>query len=76
MRMLNLEEQQEKLDFVKEAAECFKNNPGYTTYTSGGIVPGCLFALRFGLGSNCVVVFRIDENFPVENFTEVINKEQ
>lgn len=76
MRMSNLEEQQEKLDFVKEAAEFFKSNPSYTSYTSGRIVPGCLFALRFGLGSDCVVVFRVDENWPVENFTQVISKEQ
>lgn len=75
MRMLNLEEQQEKLEFVKEAAEFFKQNPTYTSYTSGKIVPGCLFALRFGLGGDCVVVFRIDDDFPVENFTQVIDKE-
>lgn len=74
MRMTNLEEQQEKLEFVKKAAECFKNNPSYTSYTSGRIVPGCLFALKYGLFDDYVVVFRIDEDSLVENFKHVIDR--
>ena len=73
MEMVHIEEQEDKLEFVREAAEIFSKNPKCRTYTRGAIKPGVLFAMRFGLGEDCVVVFRIDEDFPVENFQNIVD---
>ena len=73
MDIVYLEEQEEKLAFVKEASAFFAVNPRCTSFTRGAIKPGVLFALRFGFGNDCVVVFRIDEDFPVENYQHTIN---
>lgn len=73
MDMMNMEEQEDKLAFVKEAAGLFSVNSRCRSYTRDGIKPGALFALRFGMGEDCVVVFRIDEDFPVENFQNIID---
>lgn len=67
MITMNLEEQKEKLEFVQRAAKLFANSKR-VTFTDGS-----LFALRFGLDNDCVVVFRIDEDFPVENYQNIIN---
>ena len=73
MNMMNLEEQQAKLAFVKEATAFFAVNPRCTSYTHGAIKPGVFFALRFGRDNDCVVVFRIDVDYPVENYQNIIN---
>ena len=72
MNMMNLEEQEAKLAFVKEASAFFTANPRCTSYTRGDLKPGVLFALRFGFDNDCVVVFRIDEDFPVESYPNII----
>ena len=60
------------VEFVEEAAHHFEAHPDHTTYTRGDIEPGCLFALRWGMFEDCVVVFKLAEDFEPLNFTQAI----
>ena len=52
-----------------------KDNPEISTYTeSGHIEPGELFAVRWGMGNDCVLVFRISDDFEPTNFQNIIKK--
>lgn len=74
MIMIDLEQQSERKKFAFRAAKAFEKNKELLTFTDAHITEGCLFALRWGLGRDCVVVFKLDENEPVENYTQIINK--
>jgi len=64
MKMIYLDEEQKVLDFGRTAAEHFEKHPKHYSFTTTGeIEPGCLLALRWGLGEDCVLVFRLDEYF-------------
>ena len=54
--------------FAKKAAKAFKEDKDMVSYTYGEIEGGDFFALRFGLGGNRVVVFKIDDCEPVINY--------
>jgi len=56
--------------FLNEVVEDFNKNPELTTY--GDCNPGGLFAVRWGLDGNCVLVFSIDEYKPIINFTGAV----
>ncbi len=73
--MINVSERREREDFADEAASYFYKHPEKTTYTSEDIKAGELFALRFGLQGDCVVVFRLDENQEVENYQNIISRQ-
>lgn len=62
MKHVTLGEEEEKQAFVKEAALYFSKNKDKWSYTSGPIVAGCYFALRWGLSDDCVLLFKLDEN--------------
>lgn len=70
--MIDISKQNERIEFAEEAAAYFSEHPEKTTYTSGEILAGELFALRFGWGEDCVVVFRLDEHELVENYQNLI----
>lgn len=72
MRQIEISKQKERLEFALEAAEYFSKHKEKTTYTSGEILAGELFALKFGLGDDCVVVFRLDEYELIENYINLI----
>lgn len=73
MRMCRVDEIEEELRFAQRAAECF-TDPDKCTYTDGAIEPGCLLAVRWGLGDDCVIVFKLDDDRPVTNYTQIIKK--
>lgn len=75
MIMVNVNERKERKEFAEEAATYFYKHPNKTTYTSEEIKAGELFALRFGMGDDCVVVFRLDENQDVENYQNIISRQ-
>lgn len=75
MRMTTAWEELELIRFVERASEDFEAHPEHITYTDGEIVPGCLFAVRWGLGKDCVLVFKLDEFFQPVNYQNVITKE-
>lgn len=70
-QQVNITDVAERLEFVKTAAEYFDKNPMASTY--GDIKPGTLFALRWGLMNDAVVVFKIDEDAPIENYVEMLD---
>jgi hypothetical protein len=72
MKMTTIKEQSEISQFVKNAAEYFKIYVEKSSFTSGAICGGCLFALKWGLGNDCVLVFRLDENFEPIIFQNII----
>lgn len=74
MRMVNVSEDEDVIDFAKMAAMAFAKHKGVYTYTNGGIEAGELFAVRFGGGDNCVVVFRLDENFEPINYQQLVDR--
>ena len=45
---------------AKKAAEAFAANDELTTFTEDDIEDGGFFAVRWGLGEDCVMVFKID----------------
>ena len=74
MRMVYMSEDDRVKIFAKEAAKHFASNEEHYTYTGGDIEAGCLFALRWGLGDDCVVVFRLDEDFEPTNYQQLIRQ--
>jgi hypothetical protein len=64
MRMTSVAMEEELINFVKEASEYFAMNIDCRTYSHGEITPGCLFAVRWGLSSDCVLVFNLGEQTP------------
>lgn len=74
MEMTTLGERQAKDFFAKEAAVHFKKNPNHWTYTSGQITAGEFFAMKYGSGEDCVVVFRIGEDEPL-NYQNIMKDE-
>lgn len=74
MRMVYMSEDDEVRDFAKMAAMVFAKHRSIYTYTNGGIEAGGLFAVRFGGGDNCVVVFRLDEDFEPINYQQLIDR--
>jgi len=74
MRMIYLEEQAQLTAFAERAADCFSRQPDFNTYTDADIKPGCLFAVRWGLGKDCVIVFRIAQEHEVLLYCQLIKE--
>ena len=72
--MTYINDEIETQEFAKLAAERFAGNKELYSFTKDKIIPGCLFALRWGLGEDCVVVFKLDENFEPINFQQLVKK--
>lgn len=73
MRMVYLSNEKEIQEFVLRAAKKFEDSKVYT-YTDGEIEAGCLFAMRYGLDNDCVVVFKLDEYLEPVNYQNLIKK--
>ena len=69
-----MEDDGEVREFAKKAAKCFAKNEQYYTFTDGNIKAGCLFAMRFGFNDDCVIVFRLDEDFEPINYQQLIDE--
>ena len=66
---------EEQLAFVARATKCFSEQPETNTYTDMGHVnSGELFAVRWGMGSDCVLVFKVDENYQPIIYSQEIKK--
>lgn len=61
-----------ELDFAKKAAKHFAENPKHSSYTDGDITSGCLLALRWGLGDDCVLVLQLDESHVPTNYQNLV----
>jgi len=74
MRMVYMSTEQEEQEFARRAAACMAANPKIWTFTDGEIQPGCLFAMRYGLGDDCVVVMRLSDYHVPTNFQNLIRE--
>lgn len=74
MRMVFMPNEDEIKSFAKKAAKDFAKHDKHYTFTDSDIKAGCLFALRFGSDNDCVVVFRLDDNFEPINYQQLIQQ--
>ena len=63
-----------ELEFAEKAAAHFAAHPEHSTYTDGEIVPGCFFAVRWGMGEDCVLVLKIDEYHVPTNYQNLVRE--
>lgn len=70
---VRVSELEEDIAFVKEASEHFSKNAHITSF--GVIAPGERFALRWGLGDDCVLVLNLDEHKVSKVYHNTIKKE-
>lgn len=75
MQLIDLKEQEEQVAFAKEAAAFFAKNPDKHTMTRKEVVPGCLFALRWGAGDDCVAVIKLDDFHQPVIYQQLITQE-
>jgi hypothetical protein len=61
-----------RLKFAEEAARAFKIDPKLGSY--GAVEAGGYLALRWGLGDDCVMVVKLDENDEPVNFQELVRE--
>ena len=73
-RSVYLSELEAEIDFARRAAKDFAEHPEHATF--GSLEPGSLLALRWGLGNDCVFVFKLDESFIPTNYMNMIKQEE
>ena len=62
MKQIHISDLSEELEFVKKAIDKFAKNDILATFTiSSKITEGTLFAVRWGLGNDCILVFKIGD---------------
>ena len=72
MRMTHIGETEYE-EFAKKAVKCFEAEPKAITYSEHGEPKnGELYAIRYGLGNDCVVVFRVHDFDEIVNFQQCI----
>lgn len=78
METYNQTTETEYLDFARSAALFFEDNPAAVTYSVNGPEKGALMAFRWGLGNDCVVVFRVSGDYDdkVINYTQFIDRDK
>ena len=72
MRTVKVEEEMEKISFAERASRYFALHPECLSFSDADIVPGCLLALRWGLGDDCVLVLKLDDHFEPTNYQNII----
>ena len=73
MRTVKVEEEMEQIRFAERAARYFALHPECQSFSDADISPGCLLALRWGLGDDCVLVLKLDPHFEPTNYQNIIN---
>ena len=71
-RMTYVQDERARIAFAEKAAAHFAAHPEHWTYSDGDLAPGCLLALRWGCGNDCVLVARLDESEQLVNFQSII----
>lgn len=69
-------EETTRLEFARKAAAYFAENPAAVTYTKSGLEPDCFVAFRWGLGGDCVVVFKTHEYEEIVNYVQFIPRDK
>lgn len=74
VRMVSLSSQKEEIDFANEAAKDFEEYPKHSSF--GSLEPGSFFALRWGMGEDCVYVLKLDENYEPAIYQQIIKRKE
>lgn len=70
MRMTYVSQELDRVEFAKKAAEYFAKDPKNRSY--GELTPGSLIGIRWGMGDDCVLVLKLDEDFEPVNFQQAV----
>ena len=73
MITVKVEEEMERIRFADRAARYFSLHPECQSFSDIDLSPGCLLALRCGLGDDCVLVLKLDPHFEPTNYQNIIN---
>lgn len=77
MITVKVEEEMERIRFADRAARYFALHPECQSFSDADISPGCLLALRWGLGDDCVLVLKLDPFYSnyvvIDNIQPMIN---
>lgn len=73
MRMVKVEDEMEQIRFAEKAARYFALHPECQSFSDIDLSPGCLLALRWGIGDDCVLVLKLDDQFEPTNYQNIIN---
>jgi hypothetical protein len=73
VRSTSLSKESERAAFVEKAAAHFAANKA--NWSFGNIMRGEYLALRWGMGDDCVLVIKQDENEIAVNYGQAIQKE-
>ena len=72
LKQVNIDSEIAQIEFAKKAAKAFAGNSELSTFSYGAPTPGSFLALRWGLGEDCVLVIKIDENHTPTNYAQLI----
>lgn len=71
--MTHLSEERERLDFAAKAAAHFASHPQHHTYSGTmDVSQDAWFAVRWGMGQDCVLTFRVSDKYPVTVYQQAI----
>ena len=70
-RVIYMNELEEELKFMKDAAKHFIEHPEHSTF--GDLKPESLLAIRWGLGDDCILITKIEDKDP-RVYANVIKK--
>jgi hypothetical protein len=71
--MTSIEKENDVLDFVSLAKAAFEKNEKLATFTIGEIENGCLFAVKWGSGDDCILVFQLNSGFEPRIYQHVMD---
>ena len=74
-KVVYLKDEEAKNKFAKEAAKYFSKHPDKYSFTIGEIEPDCFFALRWGMFEDCVLIFKLHENFEPIIYSQIIKED-
>lgn len=74
MRLVYSSDIRGELEFANRAAAHFATHPKHSTYTDSEIIHGCFFAVRWGMGEDCVVVLKLDESHMPTNYQNLVRE--
>jgi len=73
-RMTTTEEELDRIEFARKAAQHFANNPKHWSF--GDLKPETFLALRWGMGDDCVLVLKLDPTFEPINYRNLVRQFQ
>jgi len=62
MKHIHSDEYFELQNFIKEAKQNFEVNPKNNSFSSSEIKAGCYLAMRWGLGADSMLVFKLSDD--------------